>query len=229
MQVLHQVVHTNADVGRSQEQRMRGRAIRRLVVRKRKDRRAHQHGGGMLAGLLHCKRRRDHGGPAVPAAHHAGHETGAVMHVQAGDGFIAFQRPEIVDEEIVGIGPERGRRILAGRTALRCGPRKGQRLHAGLYLYAQRLRNAREGLLPHLGRGGQLVGHMLDHDGIGIQAHLQRLAGRLRLLRMALQVDALQRPLLLQGERGAQAHAHRHDGGGWPGGPDGYKRALGKS
>ena len=90
-------------------------------------------------------------------------------------------------------------------------------------------RHAREGRLPHLGRGGQLVGHMLDHDRVGIQAHLQRLAGRLGLLGMALQVDTLQRPLLLQGKHSAQAHAHRHDGCGWPGGPDGYKRALGKN
>ena len=36
-------------------------------------------------------------------------------------------------------------------------------------------------------------------------------------------------PLLLQGKHSAQAHAHRHDGCGWPGGPDGYKRALGKN
>ncbi len=151
------------------------------------------------------------------------------MHVQAGNGLVALQRPEIVDEEIVGPGPGGEGLILAGQTALRCGPCKGQRLHARLRLYAQRLRHAREGRLPHLGRGGQLVGHMLDHDRVGIQAHLQRLAGRLGLLGMALQVDTLQRPLLLQGKHSAQAHAHRHDGCGWPGGPDGYKRALGKN
>lgn len=124
MQILHQVVHAHADVGSPQKQRLRGLPVRGLVVHKRKDRRAHQHGGGMLAGLLQRKRCRDHGGRAVAAAHHAGHEAGAVVHVQAGNGLVALQRPEIVDEEIVRPGPSGEGLILAGQTALRCGPCK---------------------------------------------------------------------------------------------------------
>ncbi len=59
------------------------------------------------------------------------------MHVQAGNGLVALQRPEIVDEEIVRPGPSGEGLILAGQTALRCGPCKGQRLRSACAMRAK--------------------------------------------------------------------------------------------
>lgn len=100
VKVLHQIMHADTGIGRAKERPRRRGGIGGCRRRLSEDRRPHQHGRRMLARLLHRERSRYHGAGAVPAAQHAGQQARAVMHVQAGDGLVAFQRPQIIDDEI---------------------------------------------------------------------------------------------------------------------------------